>query len=250
MMISRVLNHFLNSVSDFIGVVGDVGCDCNPALFLLSALTAVAFTSFTTKPLVILTSFIASLALLGITKRLRRASKMVVPAVLYVTLFSIIALTPFLLEGRAYLYLTYLLRALGATLLLLSAVSVLGWGGLGDALRALGAPAVARLVTTHVRLTSTLIKDASRTLMSREARTFGKPGLRDLPVYATAIGDLMLRSYGRGVMVGRAVEARTLGDATPSRSNTSLRLTAADFIMVSTAAAVTVMQFLTGFSFG
>lgn len=244
-MTSHVVERFLNSVSDVIDVIDAAGCDCNPAVLLVASFTAVVVTSFTAKLTVIIASFAASLLILSLSNGFVRVSRRLASAVLYVALFSLVALAPLLLEGRVYLYMIYLLRALGATLLLLTVVSVLGWRGLSDAAQELGVPAIARLVTTHMRLVSTLIKDASKILIGREARTFRRVGLKDLPVYTSAVGDSIIRSCERGRRLALAVEARTFGGVRGSRRSVS-RLTRVDVLMLFAAVAVVAMQFLEG----
>ncbi|MEM2021024.1 MAG: hypothetical protein QXP80_02210 [Zestosphaera sp.] len=245
-MSTLITRKFLESMSDVVDIISTEGCDCNPVFFLTSSLATVVVTSFTSNPLVILTSLTTSFVLLGVSKRLRTSLERLASASVYVLAFSLIALLPFLLNGEANLYLLYVFRALGATLLLLTSTSTLGWRGLSNAMQRLRIPIMTSLVTMYVRLISTLMRDTSRMLLGREARILRRSELRDLPTYATAVGDLILRSEERGRRAALAVEARTLSPAEDSLNlSTSSKLTKLDAIIFSAAVTEVLLQLFT-----
>lgn len=241
-----MVRKFLESMSDVVDIISVEGRDCNPLFFLTSSLVAVVVTSFTSNLLVILASLSASFILLGVSKRLRASLKRLASASIYVLAFSLIALLPFLIEGEVSLYLLYVLRALGATSLLLTSTSMLGWEGLSRAMQRPRTSITMSLIPMYVRLISTLMRDTSRMLLGREARMLRRPELRDLLTYATVVGDLILRSDERGRRTVLAVEARTLSPAEDAlNTSTSPRLTRLDVIIFSVAITEVLLQLST-----
>ncbi len=209
-MSSTVARKFLEAASQTLEIIDLQGQGEASLIFMVMSLVIIVLTSFTTSLHVVILTLAASIAIL-ITHSSRNHLRKLFSALVYVFLFSLVALTPFLIEGFINLYFFYVLRAISATSFLLTTTIVLGWERLSEFMRKLKLPDVALLLTMHIKIISVLLRDTSKILLGREARLIRSRGVRSLPIYATVIGDLIIRSSERGKKALLAVEARMFG---------------------------------------
>ncbi len=237
---------FLDSVSEVLDLMSFNGVECNQTLFFLSALTALFLTSFTTGIEVIVISLITSVVLTALSRELRTNLSKLLLALIYVVAFSLIALSPLIINDQLDLYLLYVFRALSATMLLIASTGILGWVGISNALRSLRLTALAQFIIIYVRMLSTLMKSTLKTLLYREARMFRKPDLEDLPTYSSLVGDLFLKGYSVGWRTSLAVSARTLTNSNAEYLKINFKLTKLDLFMVSIAIIEAMTLLLSG----
>ncbi|MEM4486183.1 MAG: hypothetical protein QW116_02935 [Zestosphaera sp.] len=209
-MSTGIIRKFFESASEVLDVVGMQGGGEATHAFMLASLAIIVLTSFTSSWCVVFLTFIASTTLLLATNNLRKHLRRAASALVYVLAFSLVALSRILFEGSASLYLLYVLRATSAASFLLAMTAVLGWRGLADFLSKLRLGGIALTLVVCVGLIPTLLRDASRALLGREARILRRPGLKDLPAYAAVVGDLLVRGSERGGRTLLALNARTL----------------------------------------
>ncbi|MFN3268314.1 MAG: energy-coupling factor transporter transmembrane component T [Zestosphaera sp.] len=244
-MSSAVVRKFLDTTSQTFEVIdlrsqGEVSL-----IFVVMSFTIIVLTSFTTSLHVVVLTLIASVAILTVCNKRNHLRKLS-SALLYVFLFSLVALTPFLTEGSVSLYLFYVLRAASSTSFLLATTTILGWEKLSEFMRKSRLPDAALLLMIHVKIISVLLRDTSKILLGREARLIRSAGLRSLPTYATVIGDLIIRSSERGKRAFLAVEARMFGEVSENLSfRKSFKPSKLD-VLVSLVASTEFLICLTG----
>ncbi|MGC8975056.1 MAG: energy-coupling factor transporter transmembrane component T family protein [Thermoprotei archaeon] len=210
-MSSAVVRKFLDATSEILDVIGLRNRIEVSPIFLIMSLVIVVLTSFTTSLYVVVLTLVASVTILATTHNSRIHVRKLFSALVYVFLFSLVALTPFLIRGSASLYFFYVFRAASSTSFLLAVTTVLGWESLGKFMRRLKLPNVTLVLMIYVKVISVLLRDTSRILFAREARLFKNSGVRSLLNYTTVIGDLMIRSSERSKRAFLAVEARRFG---------------------------------------
>jgi energy-coupling factor transporter transmembrane protein EcfT len=207
---SAIARKFLDSASDILEVIDLRGSARASPVFTVMSFIIIVLTSFTSSICVVMLTLATSIAVLASAGNTRNHLRKLTSALIYVFIFSLVALTPFLIDGHVSLYFFYVLRAVGATSFLLVMTVVTGWEGLGEFMRRLKLPDATLILTTYVKMIAVLLRDTSKILLSREARLFRKAGLKDLPTYATVVGDLIIRSCERGRRTILAMEARSL----------------------------------------
>lgn len=245
-MSSAVARKFLDTTSDILEVVDLRGSEKASPIFIVTSFIIIILTSFTSSLYVAALTLATSITVLAITNNSRNHLRKLASALIYVSIFSLVALTPFLIEGHVNLYLFYVLRATGATSFLLTMTVVAGWEGLSEFVRRLKLPDAALILMTYVKMIAVLLRDTSKILLSREARLFENTGLKNLLTHATVIGDLIIRSSERGRRTFLAIEARTLG--TPPEglgSHKPLKLSRLD-ILVSLIAFAELLIYFAG----
>lgn len=243
-MSSAVARKFLDAASETLEVVDLRGRELVSPVFVVMSFVIIVLTSFTTNPQVVTLTLATSVIMLVTTHNLRNHLRKLSSALVYVFLFSLIALTPFLIEGSVYLYVLYVARAAGATSFLIIATTVSGWERLSEFMKRFKLPGVALVLMIHIKIISVLLRDTSKALLSREARLVKSPSIRSLPAYAAVIGDLVIRSNERGERALLAVKARTFSKATDRLSaRTSFKLTKLD-ILVSLVAFTESLMYL------
>ncbi|MEO3993134.1 MAG: energy-coupling factor transporter transmembrane component T [Desulfurococcaceae archaeon TW002] len=229
-MNSAVVRRFLEATSQTLEIIDLRGYGEVSPVFIVMSLIIIILTSFTTNLYVAILTLITSAVILithGSRNYLRRLSS----ALVYVFLFSLLALLPFLIKGSVSLYFLYVLRAMSAASFLLAMTIVLGWKGLSDFMRELRLPDIALLLLVHIKIIVVLLRDTSKILLSREARLISDNSIGSLPTHITVIGDLILRSSERSRRALLAVEARTFGEASDQLSfRKSLRLSKLDML--------------------
>lgn len=214
-MSSAVVRKFLDATSQTLEVIdlrsrGEVSL-----IFVVMSFIIIVLTSFTTSLHVVILTLVASASILAVCNARIHLRKLF-SALLYVFLFSLVALTPLLTEGSVSLYLFYVLRAISATSFLLTATTVLGWEKLSEFMRKSKLPDAALLLMMHVKMISVLLRDTSKILLGREARLIGDAGVRSLQTYATVVGDLIIRSSERSRRAFLAMEARMFSEVPES----------------------------------
>lgn len=239
---SSITKKFLDSVNDVLNSIDFKGLECTPSLFLIASLTTVSITSFTSNVLVVVTSYISSLILIILNKGVRRYVKVLATTLTYVVFFSLVALTPLLINNRLGDYVLYVLRASAAATLLLASIKTLGWSGLSNAFYGVGLPALGRFVVMYVRMLSTLIKDSSKLIFCRDMRMLRNVGLRDMLTYPSLVGNLLVRGYYRGWRTSLAITARTMSTNSYSNPPKEFKLTKLDLFMTSVAITEVVLQ--------
>ncbi|MEM1786318.1 MAG: energy-coupling factor transporter transmembrane component T [Zestosphaera sp.] len=218
-MSSVVIRKFLDTVSETLEVIDLRGQTEVSPVFMVMSFIVIVLTSFSTSLYVIILTLVTSLAILAITRDSRNYLRKLSSALVYVFLFSLVALTPFLTEDFGVLYFFYVLRATSTTSFLLITTTVLGWERLSEFMRRLKLSDAALALMMHIKTISVLLRDTSKILLSREARLLKNSGVRNLPTYATVIGDLIIRSSERSKRTLLAIEARTFGKASDGLSS-------------------------------
>ncbi|MEM1983350.1 MAG: hypothetical protein QXZ63_06795 [Sulfolobales archaeon] len=239
---SLIARKFLNSVNEVLDLVNFEGLNCTPSLLLITSLTAISITSFTSDVLVIMTSYVASLILIILNREVMNDLKALITTTIYVMVFSLIALSPLLINNQLDYYVIYVLRALASATLLLASIKTLGWIGLANAFYEIRVPSLGRFIVIYVRMLSTLIKDVSKSILCRDARILRNAGLREIPAYASLVGDLFIKGSSRGWKTSLAVNARTMTSNSYINKSTKLRLTKLDLFMSSIAIIEVILQ--------
>jgi len=206
---SAIARKFLEATSGILEVIDLRGSARASPIFMPMSFIIIILTSFTSSIYVVMLTLTTSIAVVASASNLRNYLRKLTSALIYVFLFSLVALTPFLIDGRVSLYFFYVLRAMGVTSFLLVMTTVTGWEGLSEFMRRLKLPDATLILMTYVKTTTVLLRDTSKILLSREARLFRKTCLKDLPTYATVVGDLIIRSSERGRRTILAMEARS-----------------------------------------
>lgn len=209
-MSSSVVRRFLDATSETLEVISLRGWGETSPLFVAASFSIVFLTSFTMSLHVVGLTLAVSVAVLITVRNSRKHLRRLLSAITYVFLFSLVALTPFLIDGLINLYIFYVFRAVSVATFLLATTAVSGWEGLSRFMRSLKLSNVATVLMIYVKVIAVLLRDASKILLSREARLLRGSGMRNLQAYATVIGDLLIRSSERGKRAFMAVEARTL----------------------------------------
>lgn len=238
---SSIALKFLNSVSEVLDLINFNGLKCTPTIFLFNSVIAISITSFTSDFLVIATSYGASLVLIVLNKDIRKNLKIFVTTAIYVGVFSLIALSPLLINNRVNYYVIYVIRALAAASLLLASIKTLGWMGLAEAFYGLRIPALGKFIVMYVRMLSTLIKDTSRSILCREARMLRNASFGDMFKYTALVGDLFMKGCIRGWRTSLAINARTI-EKNSNNVSSKLKLTGLDLFMTSIAFTEVVLQ--------
>lgn len=244
-MSSAVVRKFLDSTSRILEATDLRGQEEVSPIFFIASLFIIALTSFTTSFLVVFFTLIASAALVA-TRTSRVHAREFFLVLVYVFLFSLIALLPFLVEGLVSLYFFYVIRAISATSFLLVMTAISGWRGLSDFVRMLKLPDVVLVLMMYVKIISVLLRDASKILLSREARLISNVGFKNLRTHASVIGDLLIRGSERGKRAFLAVEARTFDKVSEERDSRKVfKLSRLD-VVVSLIAFIEILTHLVG----
>lgn len=231
-MSSAVVRKFLDATSETLEAIDLRGREEVSPVFVVMSLVIIVLTSFTTNLHVVISTLATSAMLLVATHNSRNHLKKLSSALIYVFLFSLVALTPFLVEGSINLYFFYVVRATSATSFLIITTTVSGWERLSEFMKRLKLPDVALVLMMYVKIISVLLRDTSKILLSREARLIKGSGVRGLPTYITVVGDLVIRSNERSKRALLAVEARTFSKASDGLSScASLKLTKLDILV-------------------
>ena len=184
-----------------------------PELVFLTLVASVALISSSSSPAPAMAGIAGSLAplayLLSSTNGRRRVT--IIPIV-YALASSVIISAPLIIMGRHEEARLFVLRVAASAVMVVSVARLIGWRNLALGMQRLGVPREftesMHLVLYYVPL---LAAETIRLVSARKARSLGKQGLREeWRLLASAIGELMVRSMHKALVLGMAVEARSI----------------------------------------
>ncbi len=221
----------------------------SPPLAILAAIVAACATSFTRSLTAYLAAVVGGAALSALTSG---GLKSWLRPVAFALFISVPVSAPLLLlgEGRVaaacmgplkvYVSLAGAWEALFLVLRVTSAAAIfsaitihLGWRGLLEGLLTLRAPVeLVEMVGLFFKYTPMFVRDLCTMVAAREARLVGRCGYRlAWASLASAVGEILLRSYRRAVAVSMAMRARCFG-ARRARNRRGLRLSRYDPLLI------------------
>ena len=219
----------------------------SPPLAILAAIVAACATSFTRSLTAYLAAIVGGAALSALTSGGLRNWLRPVAFALFI---SVPVSAPLLLLGeervacagplKAYVSLAGAWEALSLVLRVTSAAAIfsaitihLGWRGLLEGLSVLRAPVVlVEMVGFFSKYAPMFVRDLCTMVAAREARLVGRCGYRlAWASLASAVGEILLRSYRRADAVSMAMRARCFGAWRAGRRR-KLRLSRYDPLLI------------------
>ncbi|ABM80112.1 energy-coupling factor transporter transmembrane component T family protein [Hyperthermus butylicus] len=184
-----------------------------PELVFLTLVVSVALISSSSSPAPAVAGIAGSLVPLAylLSNDAERKRATLTPIV-YVLASSMVISAPLIVMGRHGEAELLILRVVASTIVVVSVARLIGWRGLALGMRRLGVPGEfaesMHLVLYYVPL---LAAETIRLISARKARSLRRQRLRkEWRLLSSTIGELVVRSMHRALVLSMAVEARSL----------------------------------------